>query len=68
METFQILVKGNEAVGIVEEWSEKNIQCDIRLRRAKTKGGVIIELTDAVYANNIRRWHPGCKVAIKEEN
>lgn len=67
-EVFQLLVDGYQAAGIIDDWNERNLQCDLRVRRAKTKGKVLIELTDPIYANNIRMWHPGCKVAIKDNN
>lgn len=64
-ETFQILLQGREAVGVMEDWLERNIQTDIRLRRAKTKGCVVVETKDVIFARNIIVWHPGCKVVIK---
>lgn len=35
---YQILLKGQEAEAVVDDWVERNIQSDLRLRRAKTKG------------------------------
>ena len=35
---FQLLLKGSEAAGVVDEWVERNIESDLRLRRAKTRG------------------------------
>ena len=40
---FQILLKGSEASAIVDDWVERNIECDLRFRKAKTKGHVVIE-------------------------
>lgn len=65
-ETFQLLVKATDAVGIVDDWVERNIQADLRLRRAKTRGHVVIETHDVVFAQAIRAWHPSCQVNIKE--
>lgn len=64
-EIFLILIKKSEARDIVEDWAERNMDCDLRLRKAKTRGYVVIELKDVVYANNIRIWHPGCQIKIK---
>jgi hypothetical protein len=66
-EVFQILIKKSEARDIVEDWAERNMDCDLRLRKAKTHGHVVIELKDVVYANNIRIWHPGCQIEIKKQ-
>lgn len=65
-ETFQLLVKGTEAAGIVEDWTERNLTCDLRIRRAKTKGCVVVETTDVLLARHILVWHPGCRVSIKK--
>lgn len=35
---YQILLKEQEAEAVVDDWVERNIQSDLRLRRAKTKG------------------------------
>lgn len=34
---YQILLKEQEAEAVVDDWVERNIQSDLRLRRAKTK-------------------------------
>ena len=65
-ETFQLLVKSGEAVGIVNDWAERGLECDLRLRRAKTRGHVVIETRDVIFASNIQKWHPSCQVCIKE--
>ena len=62
---FQILLKGSEAEGVVNDWLERNIQADIRLRRAKTRGHIVIETSDVMFARNIQIWHPSCKINIK---
>lgn len=65
-ETFQLLVKSGEAVGIVNDWAERGLECDLRLRRAKTRGHVVIETRDVMFARAIQAWHPSCQVCIKE--
>lgn len=65
-EIFQILIKKSEARDIVEDWAERNMECDLRFRRAKTRGHIVVELKDPVYANNIRIWHPDCQINIKK--
>ena len=65
-ETFQLLVKGHEARSIVEEWTERCIEADLRLRRAKTRGHVVVETRDVMFAAYIQRHYPACLVNIKQ--
>ena len=65
-ERFQLLVKAREVAGIVDDWAERGIECDLRLRRAKTRGCVVIETRDPIYAANVKNWHPDCRVHIQE--
>lgn len=66
-ETFQILVWNFSVRQIIEEWEEREIATDLRLRRAKTRGHTVIETKDVLFANSIRQWHPGCQVFIKDK-
>lgn len=65
-ETFQLLVKNSNARSVIEEWTERDVQSDLRVRRAKTKGHVVIETKDVMFASFIQRYYPNCKVNIKE--
>lgn len=65
---FQMLLKGSEVSAIVDDWVERNIECDLRLRKAKTKGHVVIETKDVLFARNIQICHPSCQVNIKDLN
>ena len=65
-DVFRLLIKGNTAREIVDDWYEGNQKCDIRLRRAKTPGCVVIETTDTLFAHRILRHYPTCRVSIKE--
>lgn len=65
-ETFQLLLHNHSVRQVVEEWVSRDIQTDLRLRRAKTRGHTVIETKDVMFANNIRQWHPECQVFIKE--
>lgn len=65
-ELFQILLKGMDARCVVDDWVERNIQSDLRIRRAKTRGHVVVETRDVMFANNIRVWYPGCQINIKK--
>jgi hypothetical protein len=63
---YQLLLKGHEAAVVMNEWLGRNMQCDLRLRRAKTPGHIVIETGDVWFARNIVQWYPSCKVNIKE--
>ena len=63
---FQLLVKGSTAASIVNEWWDTCIRADIRVRRAKTQGHVVIETTDPVFASHVIQVWKGTKVNIKE--
>lgn len=63
---YQILLKEQEAEAVVDDWAERNIQSDLRLLRAKTKGHVVIETRDVMFARNIQVWHPSCQINIKD--
>ena len=47
MEKYQILIKNMSLSLVVEDWMEK-AECDIRLRKRKSPGGRVVELTDPV--------------------
>lgn len=64
-ETFQLLIKNICAAAVVDEWVERDIQSDLRIRRAKTKGHVVMETKDVMFARQIQMWHPHCQVNIK---
>lgn len=61
MDKYQILIKNMSLSLVVEDWMEK-AECDIKLRKAKTKGCRVVELTDPVYAARMIKW---LKVAEK---
>lgn len=63
---YQLLLRHDEVAAVVEDWAARGIESDLRLRRAKTKGHIVIETRDVIYASHIRQWHPSCKVNIKE--
>lgn len=64
-EIFQLLVKESSAPAIVEEWAARHVPDDLRLRRAKTRGHVVVETANVMFANGILRCHPGCQVNIR---
>lgn len=50
---YQLLVNGKDAAYIIDDWVARNYDFDMRVRRAKTKGKVVIELTDPLYASKL---------------
>jgi len=62
---YQLLLAKDEAA-VVEDWAECGVESDLRLRKAKTKGHIVIETRDVIFASRIREWHPSCKVNIKD--
>ena len=63
---YQILLTDQEVRAVADDWLGRFIQSDLRLRRARTKGHVVVETSDTLFANNIRIWHPSCRVNIKD--
>lgn len=63
--TFQLLISSMSARAVVDDWYDSSHAADIRIRRAKTKGHVVIETTDTLFAQRLLLRY-GCKVNIIE--
>lgn len=63
---YRLLLKGSDADWLLSEWWEASGRCDLRVRRAKTKGCLVIETADVVFASHVVKMMPGVKVDIKE--
>ena len=61
---FQVLLSGNQALSMLEDWLTGNCRADLRVRRARTKRMVVIETTDVVFSSRMVMRNPGCKVNI----
>lgn len=62
---FQLGMEPQYAAHVLLLWNEGEYPCDVRVRRAKTEGLIVIEIEDLELANktvNATR----CKVAVKE--
>ena len=59
---FQMLLKGPEAGKVVGEWFSMNRTCDLRVRRAKTRGCVVIECSDLLFTSHVVQWWPNVNV------
>lgn len=63
---FQLLLSGRAAAAAINEWWETKTQADVRVRRDKTMGSVVLETEDTIFAAHIIRLWPGTKVNVKE--
>lgn len=52
---YQLLLAKDEAAAVVEDWAERAVKSDLRLRKAKTKGHIVIETRDVIFASRIRQ-------------
>ena len=66
-DTIQLLIHGSHIGAVVEDWLDGNRECDIKVRRAKTKGCIVLETTDILYAAHIVQWFPNVKTNIKKQ-
>ena len=66
-EEFQILLDGNSSRAVLDDWQEQHFRSDLKARRAKTPGHVVIETGDVLFARNVLIWNPSCKVNIKKK-
>ena len=66
-DTIQVLIHGSHIGAVMEDWLESHRECDIRVCRAKTKGCVVLETTDIMYAVHIVQWFPDAKTNIKKQ-
>lgn len=63
---YQLLLPRIEAVKVAEAWLACDIEADLRLRKSKTRGYVVIETENAMYARNIQSEYPSCEWNIKD--
>ena len=66
-DTIQLLIPGSHIGAVMEDWLDGNRECDIKVRRAKTKGCIVLETTDIIYAAHIVQWFPNVKTNIKKQ-
>ena len=60
------MLSGSCAAEVVEEWMERGITSDMRLRRSKDGGHIVIETKDVIFARDIYRLFPSTKVHIQQ--
>jgi len=61
---FQVLLSGSRARMMMEDWLTGSSPADLRVRRARTAGMVVLETTDVVFASRMVQRSPGCRVNI----
>ena len=61
---FQVLLTGERALAMLEDWLTGSWPADIRLRRAKTKGCFVLDTEDVVFASRVYKRNPGCRINI----
>jgi len=66
-DTVQLLVSGSHIGAVMEDWLKGLRTCDLRVRRAKTRGSVVIETTDLMYAAHIVQRYPDVKTNLKKQ-
>lgn len=65
-DTIYILLTKSQAESVMDEWLEGNWGCDLTAHRsAKTKGCVVLETRDLMFAARIIQWHQWKKVTYK---
>lgn len=65
-DTIYILLKKIQAESVMEEWLDGGWSCDLRIRRSqKTKGHVVLETKDLMFAVRCIRYHEYERVVYK---
>ncbi len=61
---FQVLLSGSQALSMLEDWISGSCSADVRVRSAKTRGMVVLETLDVVFASRMVMRNSGCKVNV----
>lgn len=57
-DTVYILMDATKAQGVLDDWLYHGYGCDLRLHRSvKSKGKIVVETRDPVWAARIIKWH-----------
>ncbi|WP_308271948.1 hypothetical protein [Prevotella sp.] len=65
-DTIYILLTKSQAESVMGEWLENNWDCDLTVHRSqKTKGRVVLETMDLMFAARIIQWHTYERVTFK---
>lgn len=66
-DTVQLLVRGDEAARVLDDWVRSGVEADLRVRRARTEGRVVIETADVLFASRVVRWFSDVRTAVKRK-
>lgn len=65
-DAIYLLLTHSQAERVMEEWIENNWSSDLVVHRSrKTKGRVVVETKDLMFASRICQWHSYEKVSYK---
>lgn len=67
-DTIYILLTKSQAESVMGEWIENNWECDLTVHRSqKTRGRVVLETMDLMFAARICQWHQYEKITYKRK-
>lgn len=66
MKVYQLGLEASLAGQVMLAWTNGDYDCDLRIRKAKTPGLIVVELTDGRLVEVIKE-RTGCRIHIKEE-
>ena len=67
-DAIYILLTKSQAESVMGEWIENNWSCDLTVHRSqKTKGRVVLETTDLMFAARVCQWHQYEKITYKRK-
>lgn len=67
-DTIYILLTKSQAESVMGEWIENNWECDLTVHRSqKTRGRVVLETTDLMFAARVCQWHQYEKITYKRK-
>ena len=65
MKVYQLGLEAHLGAQVMMAWMEGEFDCDLRIRKAKTPGLIVVELTDGKLVEEIKKI-TGCRIHIKE--
>lgn len=65
-DVIQLLVPNDRIGDLMDDWLRRSTEADVRVRRAKTKGHVVVETQYLLYASYVVNNYGGVRVNIKK--
>ncbi len=67
-DTIYILLRGDAAQGVLEEWMERNYACDLVVHRSKKHRGMyVLETKDVMWSARVIQWHKCEQVTYQQK-